>query len=111
MPEAYDKADGVKQDKRLDVVLERSRDVEGEGRPNNVEHEALEKHQTGRAAFKFGAGEKRRNRGYEHIFEYQIEYIQATINAPYEVDEADAEVNKTARLSSTTTGHQRLRED
>ncbi|KAG0587933.1 hypothetical protein M758_2G172300 [Ceratodon purpureus] len=111
MPEAYDKADRVTQDKRFAVAKERYRDVEGEERANNLaEQEAWEKHQIGKATLKFGAADKRKDDDYEYVFEDQIDFIQATTLAGDEVDE-DVEAEKKAKMSAAKTAHQRLLED
>ncbi|XP_024374932.1 pre-mRNA-splicing factor ATP-dependent RNA helicase DEAH1 [Physcomitrium patens] len=111
MPEAYDKADRVTQDKRFAVALERYRDVEGEERANNMaEQEAWEKHQIGKATLKFGAADKKKDDDYEYVFEDQIDFIQAATIAGDEVDE-DAEFEKKARMSAAITAHQKILED
>jgi len=101
MPEACDKADNVRQDKRFPVALERYMNVEGEERANNWEI-----HQRSRATLKFGA-EKRKEDNHKYVFEDQVVFIQATTIAGHEFDENE----KKARVSTTKTGHERLLED
>ncbi|CAK9203293.1 unnamed protein product [Sphagnum troendelagicum] len=80
IPEAYDTADRVAQDRRFAVASDRYRDPEHEEKANNfAEQEAWEKYQIGKATLKFGAADKKNSDDYEYVFEDQIEFIQASI--------------------------------
>ena len=82
MPEAYDSANRVTQDKRFAVPLDPYRDFDGEEKANNfAEQKAWETHQIGKARLKFGAPDKKGEDDYEQVFEDQIEFIQASTMA------------------------------
>jgi pre-mRNA-splicing factor ATP-dependent RNA helicase DHX16 len=108
IPEAYDTADRVAQDRRFAVASDRYRDPEHEEKANNfAEQEAWEKYQIGKATLKFGAADKKNSDDYEYVFEDQIEFIQASI-MPGSKGNEDDEAEKKAKESAAKSAYERL---
>ncbi|RXH96420.1 hypothetical protein DVH24_008924 [Malus domestica] len=81
MPDAYDDENGVNQEKRFSVAVQRYRDQSAGDKMNPfAEQEAWEDHQIGKATLKFGSKNKKQmSDDYQFVFEDQIEFIKASV--------------------------------
>ncbi|KAM1021628.1 hypothetical protein ACFX2J_042511 [Malus domestica] len=81
MPDAYDDKNGVNQEKRFSVAVQRYRDQSaGDKMIPFAEQEAWEDHQIGKATLKFGSKNKKQmSDDYRIVFEDQIEFIKASV--------------------------------
>ncbi|KAB2628015.1 pre-mRNA-splicing factor ATP-dependent RNA helicase DHX16 [Pyrus ussuriensis x Pyrus communis] len=81
MPDAYDDKNGVNQEKRFSVAVQRYRDQSAGDKMNPfAEQEAWEDHQIGKATLKFGSKKKKQmSDDYQFVFEDQIEFIKASV--------------------------------
>ncbi|KAB2633578.1 pre-mRNA-splicing factor ATP-dependent RNA helicase DHX16 [Pyrus ussuriensis x Pyrus communis] len=81
MPDAYDDENGVNQEKRFSVAVQRYRDQSAGDKMNPfAEQEAWEDHQIGKATLKFGSKNKKQmSDDYQFVFEDQIDFIKASV--------------------------------
>ncbi|XP_050159701.1 pre-mRNA-splicing factor ATP-dependent RNA helicase DEAH1-like isoform X2 [Malus sylvestris] len=81
MPDAYDDKNGVNQEKRFSVAVQRYRYQSAGDKMNPfAEQEAWEDHQIGKATLKFGSKNKKQmSDDYQFVFEDQIEFIKASV--------------------------------
>ncbi|XP_070683203.1 pre-mRNA-splicing factor ATP-dependent RNA helicase DEAH1-like isoform X1 [Malus domestica] len=81
MPDAYDDKNGVNQEKRFSVAVQRYRYQSAGDKMNPfAEQEAWEDHQIGKATLKFGSKNKKQmSDDYQFVFVDQIEFIKASV--------------------------------
>ncbi|XP_047044958.1 pre-mRNA-splicing factor ATP-dependent RNA helicase DEAH1-like isoform X2 [Lolium rigidum] len=82
MPEAYDMGEGVNQEKRFSVAMQRYKDPEGKDKMNPfAEQEAWEEHQIGKSKLQFGSKDKKQSGDeYQYIFDDdQIDFVKSSV--------------------------------
>uniref|UniRef100_N1QS31 RNA helicase n=1 Tax=Aegilops tauschii TaxID=37682 RepID=N1QS31_AEGTA len=81
MPEAYDMGEGVNQEKRFSVAMQRYKDPEGKDKMNPfAEQEAWEEHQIGKSKLEFGSKDRNRSSNeYQFVFDDQIDFVKSSV--------------------------------
>ncbi|VAI11416.1 unnamed protein product [Triticum turgidum subsp. durum] len=81
MPEAYDMGEGVNQEKRFSVAMQRYKDPEGKDKMNPfAEQEAWEEHQIGKSKLEFGSKDRKRSSNeYQFVFDDQIDFVKSSV--------------------------------